>query len=234
MNNYYVPTDTQALYITAKQKYFARTYGIMTAGLLITFAAALLTAVFFPVLAYNPVLLMVLFLAELAIVIGFSAALSRASRGVVMGMFLLYAVVNGVTLSSVFLAFDISSIFLCFAGTALAFGVMSLFGARTDRELSPLRGVFFAGFIAILVISLASFFIGYRLADTLICCIGVVIFLCITAYDSQKLGDMFDRVAGTEMADRYAVYAAMQLYLDFINLFLYLLRILSKLNRNRN
>lgn len=220
-------------YAAAKQRYYSRTYGLMSAGLLVTFAAALLSALFLANIVFSPVVMTILCIAEFAIVIGFSAMLNRASLQTVRGMFFLYAVVNGMTLSSIYYAFDLQSITLCFFCAALAFGVMALFGARTDRDLSPVRGIFFAGFIAILILTIVSLFIGYTYTDILISVIGIVIFLGVTAYDSQKLGDMFDAAQGSEVAERYAVYAAMQLYLDFINLFLYMLRFMSN-NKRRN
>lgn len=218
-------------YVQAKRDYFARTYRIMALGLAVTFLTAMGTALFIPWIAYNSLLVILLCAAELFLVIGFSRRIMTASYGQVIGMFFAYACLSGVTLSSIFLVFDISTIFLCFLSTAVAFGAMALFGVRTARDLSPWRSTLFGGLVGIIVMSLLGLFLRIPAFDLFISVFGVLLFMGMTAYDSQKLGQMFDQAGGTEIAQRYAVYAALQLYLDFINLFVHLLSILSLSNR---
>lgn len=218
-------------YAQAKRGYFARTYRMMALGLAVTFLTAMGTALFLPWVAYNGLLVILLCAAELFLVVAFSRRIMTASYGQVMGMFFAYACLSGVTLSSVFLVFDVSTIFLCFLSTAVAFGAMALFGHRTTRDLSPWRSTLFGGLIGILVMSLIGLFLRIPAFDLFISVFGVLLFMGITAYDSQKLSVMFDQAGGTEIAERYAVYAALQLYLDFINLFVQLLNILAISNR---
>lgn len=219
-------------YARAKQAYFSRTYGTMAVGLLVTFLTALATAILAPWMAYSFTLTIFLCVAELILVVAFSRAIMTASYGAVMAMFMGYSCLNGVTLSSIFMMFDVTSIFMCFLATAVAFGSMALFGLRTSRSLSSWRSTLLGGLIGILVLSVVGLFLSLPALDLFISVLGVLVFMGLTAYDNQKLSVMFDQAGGTELADRYAVYAALQLYLDFINLFIHLLSIMARSRRN--
>ncbi len=219
-------------YARAKQAYFSRTYGTMAVGLLVTFLTALATAILAPWMAYSFTLTIFLCVAELILVVAFSRAIMTASYGAVMAMFMGYSCLNGVTLSSIFMMFDVTSIFMCFLATAVAFGSMAHFGLRTSRSLSSWRSTLLGGLIGILVLSVAGLFLSLPALDLFISVLGVLVFMGLTAYDNQKLSVMFDQAGGTELADRYAVYAALQLYLDFINLFIHLLSIMARSRRN--
>lgn len=219
-------------YGQAKQAYFSRTYGIMAMGLLVTFLTALATAILAPWMAYSGTLTILLCAAELILVIAFSRAIMTASYGTVMAMFMGYSCLNGVTLSSIFMTFDVTSVFMCFLATAIAFGSMALFGHRTSRNLSSWGSTLLGGLVGIIVMSVIGLFLRLPALDLFISVLGVLVFMGLTAYDSQKLSVMFDRAGGTELADRYAVYAALQLYLDFINLFIHLLSIMSRSRRD--
>lgn len=218
--------------LAEKRAYFTQTYGLMAAALTITFAAAFITARFFPQVAYNTPLVIGLCVAELILVISLSRSLSRTSSGNALGMFLLYSCLTGVSLSSIFLVFDISSIFLCFLATAVSFGAMALYGLRSKKSLASWGGTLFGGLIGLLVLTVVSFFLHFAMLDLFICVLGLLIFLGMTAYDTRKLSMMYDQAAGTELADRYSIIAALQLYLDFINIFLYLIRLLGLANRD--
>ena len=139
---------------------------------------------------------------------------------------------TGVSLSSVFLLFDVSGIFLCFLATAASFGAMALYGMRSRKNLAAWGGTLFGALIGLLVLMVASFFLRFPMLDLFICVLGLLVFLGLTAYDTRKLSMMYDQAAGTELADRYSIYAALQLYLDFINIFLYLIRLLGYANRD--
>lgn len=218
--------------LAEKRAYFTQTYGLMAAALALTFVAAWVTARFFPQIVYYTPVVILLCVAELILVFSFSRAINRVSSGRALGMFLLYAVLTGVSLGSVFLCFDISSIFLCFLGTAVSFGGMALFGMRSKANVGSWGSTLFGALIGLLVLTVVSFFLRFPMMDLFICVLGLLIFLGMTAYDTRKLSMMFDQAAGTQMADRYAIYAALQLYLDFINIFLYLLRLLNFTNRD--
>lgn len=220
-------------YQQAKREYFSRTYGMMALGLGVTFLTAMATAVFAPWMAYNTMLTILLCIAELVLVVVFSRSIMTASYSTVRAMFLGYACLTGVTLSSVFMTFDVSTIFLSFLSTAIGFGSMALFGMRTERDLSGWGGALMGGLVGILVMSLVGIFLHIPQLDLFVCVFGVLVFMGLTAYDNQKLSIMFDRAGGSEMADRYAVYAALSLYLDFINLFIRMLELMSRYSNSR-
>ncbi len=218
--------------LAEKRAYFAQTYGLMAAALALTFAAAWVTARFFPQIVYYTPVIIGLCVAELILVISFSRVLNRVSTSSALGMFLLYSGLTGVSLSSVFLCFDISSIFLCFLATAVSFGAMALYGMRSKKNISTWGGTLFGGLIGLLVLTVVSFFFRFPMLDLFICVLGLLVFLGMAAYDTRKLSMMYDQAAGTELAERYSIFAALQLYLDFINVFLYLIRLLGYSSRD--
>jgi FtsH-binding integral membrane protein len=228
-NNNYM---TQEEFALAKRNYFSRTYQTMAVGLLITFATALLTAFYLPWLAYSTGPVLILCLVQIGLVIGLNRMIATASYGQVMGMFALYALVTGVTFGSIFLVFDMATIFQCFLATAAAFGGMAVYGSVTRRDLSPWASSLLGTLIGVLVLGIVNIFLRSSLVEMFISAVGVILFMVLTAYDSQKLSRMFDQTGGGELAERYSVYAALQLYLDFLNLFLYLLRLLGNQRRN--
>lgn len=124
--------------------------------------------------------------AELVVVIAFSRSLTRVSSGTALGMFLLYACLTGVSLSSVFLLFDVSGIFLCFLATAASFGAMALYGMRSRKNLAAWGGTLFGALIGLLVLMVASFFLRFPMLDLFICVLGLLVFLGLTAYDTRK------------------------------------------------
>lgn len=226
-NNFYYNEE----YALAKREYFSRTYQKMTLGLLITFATALITARYFPWISYSPMILP-LCIVQIVLVIVMNRAIHTARYGQVIAMFVGYAALTGVTFGTLFLVFDIGSIFQCFLSTAVAFGGMAIFGSVTKRDLSPWIRSLVGALIGLLVLGIVSIFFHFPLLDQLISALGIIIFMGMTAYDSQKLSRLYDQTGGGELAERYSIYAALQLYLDFINLFLYLLRFFG--NRRRN
>ena len=232
--NPYAPFDSYETdqRLAEKQAYFTQTYGFMTAALLVTFVAAFVTARFFPQIVYTRGLVGLVCIAELVVVFIFSRSIAKVSTGTALGMFLLYSVLTGISLSTVFLLFDISSIFVCFLGTAVSFGAMALYGLRSKKDVASWGSTLFGALIGLLVLTVVSFFLRFPMLDLFICVFGLLIFLGFTAYDTKKLSVMFDQAAGTELARRYSIYAALQLYLDFINIFLYLLRILGMFSRD--
>lgn len=229
MNNYYEYDES---YAAARRDYFSRTYQTMAFGLLLTFGTAMAVAYLMPWVAYNSILVLLLCVVELGLVFALNRAIQTASYGTVMALFALYACVTGVTFSTLFLAFDVGTIFVCFLGAAAAFGGMALYGHLSHRDLSPWRSSLLGGLIGLIVLGIVGLFLNMPLLDEFICALGIVIFMGLTAYDSQKLGQMYDATGGGELAERYGVYAALQLYLDFLNIFLYLVRFLGSRRRD--
>ena len=171
-----------------------------------------------------------LIIAELALVIGISAAINKLSLTTATLLFVLYSAVNGVVLSSIFLIYTASSIASVFFITAGTFAVMAFIGYTTKTDLTSLGKILLMALIGLIIASLVNvFFVKSTGFDLIISYVGVLIFVGLTAYDSQKIKQMLLMAPDAgEGAQKLALLGALSLYLDFINLFLYLLRILGK------
>ncbi len=214
------------------QSQLNRTYGIMALGLTLTFVCAILTAWLAPFVVLSFPLAIILLVAQVITVIAFSATLHRAKFTTVLTMFVVYSILTGVSISYIFLIYSIGNIFLCFAATALCFAILAILGHNTKRDLSGLGRFFLVGLIGLLLLSLVSFFMGSTILEIVIACVGLVLFLGITAYDTQRLRQLAENYPeGDEMSRKISVYFAMQLYLDFINIFLYIIRLFGRQRR---
>lgn len=211
-------------------------YVWMTLGLVVTGVVAVLISstsvgnVFFE----NPALLIGAMVAEFVVVIVLGIRLMRMSPTTALAMFFLYAALNGVTFSVIFLAYDLGTIQLAFFSTAGAFLTMSVVGYTTQLDLSQYRSYFIMGLIGLIVAGVVNMFLRSSAMDMVISMIGVVIFVALTAYDTQKIKRMAtDPMINSDgtMSARVSIYGALQLYLDFINLFLYLLRLFGRSRR---
>lgn len=211
--------------------YTAKTFLWMFLGLLTTFAVAFFgyaTGCILYVFQI-PYFHIVLMVAELAVVLFLSAQLHKLSVPIARALFFLYAALNGVVFSAYFLIFHMASLILVFAMTGVYFGAMTLYGYRTKTDLTRLRPILVGGLIFLIVCTLLSLFLPLGMVDRVVCLIGIAIFLAFTAYDTQKIRTLYTAYQGdTAMLGRASIYSALQLYLDFINLFLYLLRFLGK------
>ena len=216
--------------ITLSQ-YVVRTFTWMFIGLMVTFGVAYggyATGLILYVFAV-PYLSIILLVAEVALVLILAACIQKLSAGAARALFLGYAVLNGVVFSSYFLIFEMTSLILVFAMTGLYFGVFALYGHLTKRDLSGLRPVLVGGLIFLIIVGLLSLFLPLGALDRIICLIGVAIFLGFTAYDTQKIKSFYVYYSqDSAMLEKASVFSALQLYLDFINIFLYLLRFMGK------
>jgi FtsH-binding integral membrane protein len=206
-------------------------YGWMFGGLLLTALAALWVVVSKPMQALvlgNPIVPWVLFFAEIGIVLFLSIRLTRMSPAAAAAAFLVFALLNGLTLSAIFFVYTMSSIYQAFAVAAGMFGAMSVYGLVTRRDLTSWGSFFFMGLIGIVICSVINIFLHSSALAWTVSVIGVFVFLGLTAWDNQKLKVMATANGPTE---NLAVYGALSLYLDFINLFLFLLRIFGGSNR---
>lgn len=218
-------------------RYTAKTFGMMFLGLLVTFAIAfyLSNTLSGLVLMYRAITALpwihwVILVAELVVVIAMSAMLRKISPVVATVCFFIYAVLTGLTFGLIFTAYEVGSLALVFGFTALYFGGMAVFGFVTKIDLSRLRTLLVGGLIALIIANLlmAIFNIG-GVAERVMCTIGIIIFLAYTAYDTQKIKAFYYGFQGDDaMLKKASVISALELYLDFINLFLYLLRIFGK------
>ena len=173
---------------------------------------------------------MVLILAELALVFGISRFINRLSLTTATLLFILYSALNGATLSVIFLAYSASVITKPFFITAGTFGTMALFGYFTKADLSGLGKILLMALVGIIIASIANLlFFKSGMFDLIVSYIGVLVFVGLTAYDSQKIKEMLMRAEDAdENAQKMALMGSLTLYLDFINLFLYLLRIFGR------
>ena len=206
---------TLALVITA-----VTAYGVAT-------SPALMTTIF-----TNKILFFGLIIAELALVWGISGAINRLSLATATLMFIAYSVINGATLSVIFAAFSTTAIVKTFVVTAGTFGTMSLVGYFTKKDLTSMGKLLFMALIGIIIATIVNMFIASSGLDLIISYLGVLIFVGLTAYDTQKIKHMLSMAPdASEQMQKYALLGSLTLYLDFINLFLYLLRIFGS-NRN--
>lgn len=171
-----------------------------------------------------------LVLVELALVIGLSWGLSRMSAALATTGFVLYSAINGITLAAIFLVYTSESIASTFLVTACVFGAMSIYGYTTQRDLSSWGSLLFMGLIGVILASLVNIFLQSTAMYWVITYAGVLIFVGLIAYDTQKLKQLSNRIDGRdpETFQKMVILGALSLYLDFINLFLYLLRLLGK------
>ncbi|WP_297227207.1 Bax inhibitor-1/YccA family protein [uncultured Desulfovibrio sp.] len=210
-------------------------YRWMTIGLGVTAVTAFLVASS-PTLAWailgNSLIMIALIVAQIGLVIALSAAIHKFSAGTATGVFLLYALLNGLTLSSVFLVYPIGSIANAFLTCTGMFLAMSVYGTVTKRDLTGLGSFMFMGLIGIIIAAIVNIFLASSMLDFVISCAGVIVFTGLTAYDTQKLRQFGEAAPLNDSAAiqngvirRGAILGALTLYLDFINLFLMLLRL---------
>lgn len=200
-------------------------------GLLATFTVAMglyLSNLIWYVFAI-PYAVFVLGIAELVVVIYMSSQINKVSVGTARALFFTYAVLNGVVFSAYFLIYAFPSLVFVFGATALFFGIMAVIGYTTRADLSNLRNFLVGGLVFLLVFWLVGMFINLERFEILACTAGIFIFLVFTAYDTQKIKAYHQAYShDPQMARKASVFAALQLYLDFINLFIYLLRVLGR------
>ena len=215
--------------------YMTRTYRWMACGLLITFAMAYVTATT-SLLYLVDSLYLVLTIAELALVIVLSSRVQNMSVEAARATFFGYALLNGMVLSYYFVAFSAGTLVLALLATSLYFGLMAVYGTTTHKDLTGWGPRPMMGLVAMLITGFAGMLFGFGFGSSVLYCgIGLVMFMLLTAYDTQKLQQMYSYYAAdSEMAEKASIYGALTLYLDFINIFLYVVRLLGMNNRRRN
>lgn len=167
-----------------------------------------------------------LIIAEFALVFAISGAINRLSLSTATLLFILYSVINGATLSTIFFAFSVATIGKVFFITAGTFGAMALVGYTTKTDLTSMGKLLFMALLGIIIASVVNMFVGSSGLDLILSYVGVLVFVGLTAYDTQKIKQMCQTAPDAgESAQKLALIGALSLYLDFINLFLYLLRI---------
>ncbi len=206
-------------------------YSWMTAGLALTAVVALFTASSRPMLELvfgNRMVFFGLIIAELGLVVAISAAIRRLSAVTATGLFLLYSALSGVTFAAIFVAYTSSSIASTFFVTAGTFGAMSLYGHLTRRDLSAWGSFFFMGLVGFLLASVVNIWLHSSMIYWITTYLGIFIFVGLTAYDTQKIKRLAHAGLAGEERQKVAILGALTLYLDFVNLFLMLLRLFGR------
>ena len=206
------------------QRFLVHAFGWMFAGLLLTagVAAVVQTSETLTEFAYRNFL--ILFIAQLGLVFVISGAISRLNATLALGLFFVYAASLGLTVGLIVQAYTGASVATAFLSASAMFGAAALYGATTKRSLAGLGGILLMGLVGLIVASLINLFLGAGQWSWIISIVGVVLFTALTAYDVQRIqnGTLAVALGSVEKA---AVLGALQLYLDFINLFLFLLRL---------
>lgn len=214
-----------------QQRFMVRVYNWMGAGLAMTGGVSWYISTnetILNILINQPYLFFGLLIAELGLVFYLAARVMQMDVGQAMGVFFLYAGLNGVTLAPLFLLYTTASLASTFFVTAGMFGAMSFYGYTTKKDLTSWGGFLFMGLIGIIIASVVNMFLHNSMLYWIISYAGVLIFVGLTAYDTQKIKEM--NILGNEGTDedtKEAIRGALTLYLDFINLFLMLLRIMG-------
>jgi len=224
-------TAVQAENEATLQRYVAgvmrKVFGKMTLGLLLTAVTSFLvlsSQTVMNLLFANTSIIWIMFAAELGVVIYLSARIEKMSAGTAAVMFYLYSILNGITLTPIFLVYTGASIAKTFAITAGTFGAMTIVGYTTRQDLSKIGSYLFMALIGLIVCIVINLFIQNSMFDFLISIAAVVIFVGLTAWDTQAIKRMCAQ-ADPSMMGKVATMGALTLYLDFINLFIHLLRL---------
>lgn len=226
-NTYYNGSNVTGEMAPTQTNLFTKVFGWMFAGLLITAFFALFTpySVTLSSLVYNPGSLIILLLIEFGMVIAISAGLNKMSFGAALTCFFIYAAINGLTLSSIFYVYDMGTVYAAFGVTAATFGIMAVYGSLTKRDLSGMGNLLIMCLIGLVTATLVNMFVASDGISWLITYAGVIIFTLLTAYDVQKIKNLSN--SGQYNSHKIGIYGALILYLDFINIFLKILRILG-------
>lgn len=214
--------------------YMLAVYNYMASGLLLTGIVAMLVAnstairaVFFAASGTPTLLGWIAVFAPLALVFTLSFGINRLSENTVKALFWTYAILMGVSLSTILLAYTGVSVARTFFVTAAAFGGLSLWGYTTKRNLSALGTFLIMGIFGLLIAMVVNMFLRSSTLDLIVSAIGVLLFAGLAAFDTQKIKSVYFDVAGTEFRGKAVVMGALTLYLDFLNLFLFLLRFMG-------
>ena len=212
-----------------------KVYSWMAAALALTAGVAYAvysTPMLFALLVHNLPVIFLLFMGQFCLVLILSSMIHRLSFKTAAVIFISYAILNGITLSTLFFVYTMSSIYLTFGVSAGMFGIMAMYGYYAQEDLTALGNIAFMGLIGIILASLVNFFVGSSAIEYILSLVGVGVFTILTAYDSQKLKNLgVQLMHHGEAASKAALIGALDLYLDFLNLFLFMLRLLGTRKR---
>ena len=226
------PSAFEATSVGAAERittFLQKVYGWMFVGLAVSafVAFAVVSSEAGRALVTNKFVFFGSIIAELGLVFYLSARVTKIAPGTAAILFLIYSALNGFTLSLILFAYTLTSIGTTFLIAAGMFGAVALWGTTTKRSLAGVGQFFFMGLIGIILASLAQFFFRSPALDFVISVVGVIVFTGLAAYDAQRMKAMALSVPEGRAGGSYAVVGALSLYLDFLNLFLFLLRLLG-------
>ncbi len=222
----YVPADVRDVRVTA---FLSRVYGWMFLGLLLTAGTAVVVAsspVLIKTLILNRGLFWIMLFAQLGLVFYLSARVNKMAPATAAILFLLYSALVGITTSTIFLVYTGASIMSAFVVAGGMFGAMAVFGSLTKRSLAGVGQFMFMGLIGLIIASIINIFVFSNMLSFVISVIGVLVFTGLTAWDAQRLKHMAVALPDGRVG-AYAVVGALSLYLDFINLFFFILRLMG-------
>ena len=219
--------------VEAVNALFRKVYQYMALGLILTSLTAWITASTPALLRmfYSSLTpLIIVAVAELGLVLYLSATIAKHSASTSLMLFGIYSVLNGITCSAVLLVYTQESVYTAFLSTAGMFGAMSVYGIYTKRDITSWGSFLHMGLWGLIIAMVINLFVGSSAAETVISVIGIIVFMGLTAYDTAKIKALAEgaEMSDDETAGKIAVMGALELYLDFINLFLYLLRLFGK------
>jgi uncharacterized protein len=217
-------------YDAGLRSYMLSVYNYMTSGILLTGVVALLFSQWegAPAILFGPgILKWLIMLSPLAFVLVLSFGINRLSTGTAQLLFWGFSVVMGLSMASIFFVYTGTSIATTFFATAAAFASLSLYGYTTKRDLSGFGTFLIMGVVGLIVAMLLNLWLQSPAMQLAISAIGVLLFAGLTAYDTQKIKSMYAYVAGTDMMGKVVIMGALNLYLDFINMFTFLLQFLG-------
>jgi FtsH-binding integral membrane protein len=226
----HVDTST-AEFDAGLRSYMLSVYNYMTSGVLLTGIVAMLFAwggdasLAAQVFYGGGILPLIIIFSPLIVVFAMSFGQNRMSTGTLQALYWTYTVLMGLSLSTIFLRYTGMSIAQCFFATAAGFAGLSLWGYTTKKDLSGFGTFLIMGLVGLIVASILNIFMRSDSLGFVISAAGVLIFAGLTAYDTQKIKSMYAYVAGTDMVGKVVIMGALNLYLDFINMFLFLLRL---------
>lgn len=212
---------------------FRKVYQYMALGLILTALTAYFTASspsMINALFTSRAPIIIIAAAEIGLVLWLSAGLQRMAASTALILFALYSILNGVTCSVILLVYTGESVYKAFISTAGMFGAMSIYGLYTKRDLTSMGSFLRMGLFGLIIAMVINLFVGSSMAEFYISIFGIIIFMGLTAYDTAKIKTMAAEFDGSddELTGKVAVIGALSLYLDFINIFLYLLRFFGR------
>jgi FtsH-binding integral membrane protein len=219
-----VATDRAAIDVGLRA-HMIRVFNYMAIGVALTGVVAWLTSQIVGPALLNSPLIWVFILAPLALVFFISFRINSLSAGTALVLFFVYAASLGLSLATIFFIYTDTSITRVFFVAAAAFGALSLWGYTTRRNLTGFGSFLLMGLIGVIIATLVNIFLQSSALDWIVSVIGVIVFAGLTAWDTQKIKEMYDPADDETVAGRKAVMGALSLYLDFINLFMLLLRL---------